>query len=71
MRKKATRMAKRMGLTFLAMEGMQAAALAGVTRWAGRKLSRRDHRVLRFAGQALTVAASVIPVAAHFRRRLA
>ena len=69
MRKKAMRMAKRAGLTFLAVEGLQAAALAGVTRWAGRKLTARRHRALRMAGQGLTLAASVIPVAGYVRRR--
>lgn len=71
MRKKAMRMAKRAGLTFLAVEGLQAAALAGVTRWAGRKLSGRQNRVLRLTGQGLTLAASAIPVAGYVRRRFA
>jgi len=69
MRKKAMRMAKRAGLTFLAVEGLQAAALAGVTRWAGRKLTGRRNRMLRLTGQGLTLAASAIPVAGYVRRR--
>jgi len=69
MRKKAMRMAKRAGLTFLAMEGLQAAALAAGTRWAGRKLSGRENRALRITGQALTTAATLIPVAGYVRRR--
>ncbi|HET7233409.1 MAG TPA: hypothetical protein VFJ16_25585 [Longimicrobium sp.] len=69
MRKKVMRMAKRAGLTFLAVEGLQAAALAGVARYAGRKLTGRQNRLLRLTGQGLTLAASVIPVAGYMRRR--
>lgn len=68
MRKTTKRALKRAGMTFLAVEGLQAAMLAGVTRWAGRKLTGRQNRVLRLGGQALTTAAAVIPVASAIRR---
>lgn len=69
MRKRTMRVLKRAGMTFLAAQGLKTAMLAGATRWAGRKLSGRQHRVLRLGGQALTTAAAVIPVASAIRRR--
>lgn len=70
-RRKLLNLAKRVGLTVLAAEGLQAAAVAGATRWAGNKLRARDHRALRLTGQALTTAAAVIPVYGYVRRRFA
>jgi hypothetical protein len=65
-------MAKRAGLTFLALEGLQAAALAGASRWAGRKLRDRGrNKALRLTGHALVGAAALVPVAGMLRRRLA
>ncbi|HEX8905499.1 MAG TPA: hypothetical protein VF771_11685 [Longimicrobiaceae bacterium] len=63
--------AKKAGLTFLALEGLQAAAVAGATRWAGNKLRARDQRALRLTGHALTTAAALVPVARFARRRFA
>ncbi|HEX8246044.1 MAG TPA: hypothetical protein VF541_21190 [Longimicrobium sp.] len=62
-------LAKRAGLTFLMAEGLQAAAVAGATRWAGRRLQSKDHRALRLTGQALTTAATLVPLARFARRR--
>jgi hypothetical protein len=64
------RAAKRAGLTFLALEGLQAAALAGVSRWAGTRLRNRGrNRALRLTGHALTTAAALVPAARVLRRR--
>ena len=57
--------------TTLMAEGLQAAAVAGATRWAGRKLQAKDHRALRLTGQALTTAATLVPLARFARRRFA
>ena len=68
-RKMLVRAAKRAGLTFLALEGLQAAAVAGATRWAGMRL--RDHgrnRALRLTGHALTTAAALVPATRMLRR---
>jgi hypothetical protein len=65
------KLAKRAGLTFLALEGLQAAAVAGATRWAGRRLREKDHRALRMTGHALTTAAALVPIARYARRRFA
>jgi hypothetical protein len=70
-KRKMLDLAKRVGLTFLAMEGLQAAAMAGATRWAGHKLRGRDSRMLRLTGHALTTAAALVPVASYARRRFA
>lgn len=64
-------LARRAGMTFLMMEGLQAAAMAGATRWAGNKLRAKDHRALRLTGHALTTAAALVPIASYARRRLA
>lgn len=69
-RKMLMRAAKRAGLTFLALEGIQAAAVAGATRWAGTRLRDRGrNRGLRMTGHALTTAAALVPVAGMMRRR--
>jgi hypothetical protein len=69
-RTRIMRMAKRAGLTFLALEGLQAAAVAGAGRWAGRKLRDRGrNKALRLTGHALIGAASLVPVAGMMRRR--
>jgi hypothetical protein len=70
-RRRLLNLAKRTGLTFLAVEGLQAAAVAGATRWAGNRLRSHDRRALRMTGQALTTAAALIPVARFARRRFA
>ena len=70
-RKALMRLVKRAGLTFLALEGLQAAAIAGATRGAGTRLRGRDHRALRVTGHALTAAAALVPVASRMRRRFA
>jgi len=70
-RKALLNLAKRAGLTFLALEGLQAAAIAGATRWMGTRLRTRDHRALRMTGHALTAAAALVPVASRMRRRFA
>ncbi|HEU4751702.1 MAG TPA: hypothetical protein VFU47_01260 [Armatimonadota bacterium] len=62
---------KRAGLTVLALEGLQAAAVAGASRWAGKKLRDKDHRALRLTGHALTTAAALVPIANYARRRFA
>jgi hypothetical protein len=69
-KRKMLKMAKRVGLTFLALEGIQAAALIGATRWAGTRLRDRGrNRALRITGHALTTAAALVPVAGMMRRR--
>ncbi|HKP77414.1 MAG TPA: hypothetical protein VJT67_17925 [Longimicrobiaceae bacterium] len=71
-RKVLWRLAKRAGLTFLALEGLQAAAIAGASRWAGKRLrSRGRHRALRITGHALTATAALVPVTSRMRRRFA
>jgi hypothetical protein len=71
-RKLLLRAAKRAGLTFLALEGIQAAAIAAATRWAGSRLRDRGrNRALRLTGHALTTAAALVPVASTLRRRFA
>ena len=71
-RKTLMRAVKRAGLTFLALEGLQAAAVAGATRWAGTRLRDRGrNRALRLTGHALTTAAALVPVARTLRRRFA
>jgi hypothetical protein len=70
-RKVLMRGLKRAGLTFLALEGLQAAVVAGAARWAGKKLRGRDHRALRITGHALTTAAALVPIARTMRRRFA
>jgi 20S proteasome alpha/beta subunit len=66
------RAVKRAGLTFLALEGLQAAAIAGATRWAGTRLRDRSrNRALRMTGHALTTAAALVPAARVLRRRFA
>jgi len=67
---KMLRMAKRAGLTFLALEGLQAAAIAGATRWAGTRLRDRGrNRALRMTGHALTTAAALLPATRMLKRR--
>jgi hypothetical protein len=69
-KRKMLRMAKRVGLTFLALEGLQAAAIAGATRWAGTRLRDRGrNRALRMTGHALTTAAALVPATRMLRRR--
>lgn len=69
-RKKLINVAKRAGLTFLALEGLQAAAIAGATRWAGTRLRDRGrNRALRMTGHALTTAATLLPATRLLRRR--
>jgi len=71
-RKMLMRVAKRAGLTFLALEGIQAAAIAAATRWAGTRLRDRGrNRALRMTGHALTTAAALVPVARTMRRGFA
>lgn len=70
-RKVLMRGLKRAGLTFLALEGLQAAVVAGAARWAGNKLRDRDQRALRITGQALTTVATLVPIARTMRRRFA
>ncbi|HEX6748190.1 MAG TPA: hypothetical protein VF092_12920 [Longimicrobium sp.] len=70
-RRRILNLAKRAGLTFLALEGLQAAAVAGASRWAGKKLRDKDHRALRLTGHALTTAAALVPIARYARRRFA
>ena len=70
-KRKILNLAKRAGLTFLALEGLQAAAIAGASRWAGTKLRNKDHRALRLTGHALTTAAALVPIARYARRRFA
>lgn len=69
-KRKMLKMAKRVGLTFLALEGVQAAVLAGATRWAGTRLRDRGrNRALRITGHALVTAAALVPVAGMMKRR--
>jgi len=69
-RKMLVRAAKRAGLTFLALEGLQAAVVAGATRWAGTRLRDRGrNRALRITGHALTTAAALYPASRMLRRR--
>lgn len=70
-RKVLMRSVKQAGLTFLALEGVQAAVVAGAARWAGKKLRGRNHRALRITGHALTTAAALVPIARTMRRRFA
>jgi len=64
------RAAKRAGLTFLALEGLQAVAIAGASRWAGMRLRDRGrNRALRLTGHALTTAAALVPATRMLRRR--
>lgn len=70
-RRKLLNLAKRAGLTFLMAEGLQAAAIAGATRWAGNKLQQKDRRALRLTGQALTTVAALVPITRFARRRFA
>jgi hypothetical protein len=64
------RVVKRAGLTFLALEGLQAAVIAGATRWAGTRLRDRGrNRALRLTGHALTTAAALVPATRMLRRR--
>jgi len=64
------RAVKRAGLTILALEGLQAAAIAGATRWAGTRLRDRGrNRALRLTGHALTTAAALYPASRMLRRR--
>ncbi|MFL5386816.1 MAG: hypothetical protein ACJ8GN_30350 [Longimicrobiaceae bacterium] len=71
-RRMLMRAAKRAGLTFLALEGLQAAAIAGATRWAGNRLRLRGrNRALRMTGHALTTAAALVPATRLLRRRFA
>jgi len=71
-KRKMLRMAKRVGLTFLALEGLQAAAIAGATRWAGTRLRDRGrNRALRMTGHALTTAAALVPATRMLKRRFA
>lgn len=66
-KRKLMRVAKRAGLTFLALEGLQAAAIAGATRWAGRRLRDRGrNRALRLTGHALTTAATLVMLRSRF-----
>ena len=66
-KRKLMRAAKRAGLTFLAMEGLQAAAIAGATRWAGRRLRDRGrNRALRLTGHARTAAAALVVLRSRF-----
>jgi hypothetical protein len=69
-RRTVMRAVKRAGLTFLALEGLQAAAIAGATRWAGTRLRDRGrNRALRLTGHALTTAAALVPATRMLRRR--
>ena len=69
-RKMVMRAAKRAGVTFLALEGLRAAAIAGATRWAGNRLRLRGrNRALRMTGHALTTAAALVPATRLLRRR--
>ena len=69
-RKRLVRAAKRVGLTFLALEGLQAAAVAGAARWAGTRLRDRGrNRALRITGHALTTVAALYPAARMLRGR--
>ena len=62
--------AKRAGLTFLAMQGLRAAAMGGATRWAGNRLRLRGrNRALRLTGHALTTAAALVPATRLLRGR--
>jgi len=71
-RRAVMRAVKRAGLTFLALEGLQAAAIAGATRWAGTRLRDRGrNRALRLTGHALTTAAALVPATRMLRRRFA
>jgi hypothetical protein len=64
------RAVKRAGLTFLALEGLQAAVIAGAARWAGTRLRDRGrNRALRLTGHALTTAAALVPATRMLRRR--
>ena len=68
-RKMLVRAAKRAGLTFFALEGLKAAAVAGATRWAGVRLRDRGrNRALRLTGHALTTAAALVPATRMLRR---
>ena len=68
-RKMLVRAVKRAGLTLLALEGLQAAAVAGATRWAGVRLRDRGrNRALRLTGHALTTAAALLPATRMLRR---
>jgi hypothetical protein len=64
------RAVKRAGLTFLALEGLQAAVIAAASRWAGTRLRDRGrNRALRLTGHALTTGAALVPATRILRRR--
>ena len=67
--KKAVRVAKRVGLGMMALEGLQAMALAGAARYVGTRLRERGRRpITRGAGKALLTAAALVPAARMVRR---
>jgi hypothetical protein len=69
-KRKLMKAAKRAGLTFLALEGLQATVMAAAARWAGTRLRDRGrNRALRLTGHALTTAAALVPAARVLRGR--